>query len=301
VILGAGVAGQLLAGFAAAGPGLRRGFSETTAHRLTAAQPLGTIIHVCVTWGGWLTALAAVGVAYRVVASPPALDRGTLSERRRQILLASVLMGTALLPMLYQIHLQTTQSLHKHIGFGLLFASPVAGYAVSRIARLDQPNLARRLPGLALGLCLALGNLALGVATQMYDSWPNSKAMVAAVGPLVDADPQHHYLAEEDEVPRYYLQDRTEPYQWSTTFSFSYAPKKGGGSLSGVDAYRAALADHYFTLVILDHGPTAALDDQLEATLQAHGSGYRLVAAVAAKTSHGPQIFEVWGSGPVRG
>lgn len=295
LVLGAGVAGLLAAGLAAAGPGLRRGFSETTSHRLTAAQPFGTIVGVCVTWGGFLTALALIGIGFQVVSRPSGVDRGALWQRRRQILLATVLATTALLPMLYQIHLQTTQSLHKHIGFGLMFASPPAGYAVSRISRLDSTTRTRRLPGLALGVCLALGNLALGVATQMYQSWPNSKAMVAAIRPVVDGDPRHHYLAEEDEVPRYYLQDRTQPYQWSTTFSFSYTPKTGG-TLSGLAAYRAALADHYFALVILDHGPTAALDDQLEATMRAGQSGYHLVAAVAAKTSHGPQVFEVWES-----
>lgn len=294
LVFGAGVVGLLAAGLAAAGPGLRRGFSETTSHRLTAAQPFGTIVGVCVTWGGFLTVLALIGVGFQAASRPAGFDRDARWQRRRQILLATALATTALLPMLYQIHLQTTQSLHKHIGFGLMFAAPTAGYAVSRFSRLDAPNADRRLPGLALGACIALGNLAIGVATQMYDSWPNSRAMVAAIRPLVDADPRHHYLAEEDEVPRYYLQDQTQPYQWATTFSFSYTPK-GGSALSGPDAYRRALADHYFTLVILDHGPTAALDEQLDATLRSGQSGYHLVAAVAAKTSHGPQVFEVWG------
>jgi len=104
------------------------------------------------------------------------------------------------------------------------------------------------------------------------------------------------YLAEENEVPRYYLRDKTQPYEWFTTFFFSYT-SKDGRPLSGPDAYQAALHDHYFTLVVLDHGPTSDLDRQLDKTLSAPGSGYRLVAAVPGQTSHGPQVYEIWSLG----
>jgi hypothetical protein len=187
------------------------------------------------------------------------------------------------------------QSLHKHLGFGLMFAAPVAGLAIAGLARLQHEDVRKRIPGLALGIAGVLTLYATHAVKPLYDGWPNSTKMIDTIRPLVH-DGHERYLAEENEVPRYYLRDRTQPYEWFTTFFFSYTTKQGQ-ALTGVEAYQAALKDHYFNLVILDHGPTSALDDQLDKTLSAEQSGYRLVARVPGATSHGPQIYEVWASG----
>ncbi|NED92617.1 hypothetical protein G3I76_72760, partial [Streptomyces sp. SID11233] len=51
----------------------------------------------------------------------------------RRALLGLLLTGTAFLAPAYQIHLQTEVSLFKHVGFGLLFAAPMAGLGMSRL------------------------------------------------------------------------------------------------------------------------------------------------------------------------
>jgi hypothetical protein len=227
-----------------------------------------------------------LGVGFEVV------RRDGLRRDRARILLASTLAGTALLATLYQAHLHKMQSLHKHLGFGLMFAAPVAGMAIAGLARLGAPDVRRRIPGLALGIAAVLTLYAGHAVRPLYNGWPDSTQMISTLRPLVH-DGHERYLAEENEVPRYYLRDKTQPYEWFTTFFFQYT-KKDGSSVAGTDAYQAALRDHYFNLVVLDHGPTSALDDQLDTTLKAAGSGYRLVAAVPGNTSHGAQTYEIW-------
>src|SRR5690348_4411140 len=70
------------------------------------------------------------------------------------------------------------------------------------------------------------------------------------------------------------------------------------GWAGGATWFQAAIADHYFDLVVLDFGPTAALDKQLTGVLAQRGSGYHLAATVPAHTSHGTQNYYVWAVGP---
>lgn len=285
LILTAAVAALLAAAYASLSPAMKLGITQTTTNRDTGGDPVSAIVRLSMVWCGWVFVLAVAGTVFEAVRR----------RERARVLLAATLAGTALLATLYQAHLHKMQSLHKHLGFGLMFAAPVAGLAIAGLARLQHRDVRRRVPGLALGILGVLALYAGHAVTPLYNGWPNSSAMIDVVRPLVH-DGHERYLAEENEVPRYYLRDKTQPYEWFTTFFFSYTTKDGRG-LTGVDAYQAALRDHYFNLVILDHGPTSDLDDHLDQTLKAPGSGYRLVAAVPGRTSHGPQIFEVWGLG----
>lgn len=285
LLLTAAVAGLLAAGYASLSHDMKLGITQTTTNRDTGGDPVSAIVRLSMVWCGWVFVLAVAGTVFEAVRR----------RERARVMLAATLAGTALLATLYQAHLHKMQSLHKHLGFGLMFAAPVAGMAVAGLARLQHRDARRRVPGLALGIVAVLALYAGHAVKPLYEGWPNSSAMIDALRPLVH-DGHERYLAEENEVPRYYLRDKTQPYEWFTTFFFSYTSKDGRG-LSGVDAYRAALGDHYFNLVVLDHGPTSGLDDQLDQTLRSPGSGYRLVAAVPGQTSHGPQIYEIWSLG----
>jgi len=288
-LLAAAVAGLLAAGYASLSQDMKLGITQTTTNRDTGGDPLSAIVRLSMVWCGWVFVLAVVGTAFEVARRR---ERAGIMGRAR-VLLAATLAGTALLATLYQAHLHKMQSLHKHLGFGLMFAAPVAGLAIAGLARLQHRDIRRRVPGLALGMVGVLALYAGHAVKPLYGGWPDSSAMIDVIRPLVH-DGHERYLAEENEVPRYYLRDQTQPYEWFTTFFFAYTGKDGR-DLRGIDAYQAALHDHYFTLVILDHGPTSALDDQLDDSLKAAGSGYRLIAAVPGRTSHGPQVYEIWG------
>jgi len=289
LLLAAAVAGLLAAGYASLSHDMKLGITQTTTNRDTGGDPLSAIVRLSMVWCGWVFVLAVVGTAFEVARRR---ERAGIMGRAR-VLLAATLAGTALLATLYQAHLHKMQSLHKHLGFGLMFAAPVAGLAIAGLARLQHRDVRRRVPGLALGMVGVLALYAGHAVKPLYGGWPDSSAMIDVIRPLVH-DGHERYLAEENEVPRYYLRDQTQPYEWFTTFFFAYTGKDGR-DLSGIDAYQAALHDHYFTLVILDHGPTSALDDQLDDSLKAVDSGYRLIAAVPGRTSHGPQVYEIWG------
>src|SRR5581483_5318423 len=263
-LLGVAVVVTLAVGYASASPDLRLGLTQTTTHRNLGGDPTSALVRLSLVWCGWLAVLAVIGV----VSEARSRRRPDAAGPRTRVALAAVLAASVALATVYQVHIHQMQSLHKHIGFGLLFAAPVAGLAVSRLSRLTAIDPRRRIPGLALGLAVVLAWYAGHAAAPEY-GWPNSAGLVSALRPMT-GEGHFKYLAEENEVPRYYLRDSTEPYEWLTTFFFSY-PTKSGQQLTGFPAYQAAIADHYFDLVVLDFGPTAALDKQLTDTLTQRG------------------------------
>jgi 4-amino-4-deoxy-L-arabinose transferase-like glycosyltransferase len=283
------VVGLIALFLAGVSPDLRNGIAQTTTHRTPGNDPFSAILQTSLVWGGWIFVLALVGV---VVEARRPTRRGSRAGTRTRVALASVLAGTALLAPLDQWHLHTLISLHKHVGFGLLFAAPAAGAAVTRLARLDATDTRRRLRGLVVGICLMLAFYAGHAVGPMY-GWPNSAGLIATLRPVVREGHQQRYMSEENEIPRYYLKDSTEPYEWLTTYYFQYT-LKNGQTVSGAPAFKAAIADRYYTLVILDYGPTAALDRQIDGSLNAKNSGYRLLAKVPGQTSHGIQYYYIW-------
>jgi hypothetical protein len=104
--------------------------------------------------------------------------------------------------------------------------------------------------------------------------------------------PSDHILAEEAEVPRYYLQDITAWWQWNHLNWFMYT-NAAGRQLFGVDAYRAAIADGYFDMVILRYGPNFATARAIDGGLL-HGTHYRLIAKLPFTTTFGSEYYWVW-------
>ena len=142
--------------------------------------------------------LAAVGgaISYvrrsRMNESPLALRLGN-PGRRRRALLGLLLCGTAVLAPAYQVHLGTVVSLFKHVGFGLLFAAPMAGVGVTRLvgAHFRYPQL---------GIMLWTAMLCLGIqqADWRFDVW----LPVRQVRPQPVAQPfRHGVQGREGQVP----------------------------------------------------------------------------------------------------
>ena len=83
-----------------------------------------------------------------------------------RLALGLLLCGTALLAPAYQMHLHTGVSLHKHIGYGLLFAAPMAGVGLSRIMGAHF-----RYPQLAIVSWVTLLTLGISQSQYLYHGW----------------------------------------------------------------------------------------------------------------------------------
>lgn len=261
---------------------------STTTARAAGTTPSWTIVKDSARWGGLAVAVALVG-AFSYVRSGRMSEmpgwRGALPGARWRAALGLVLVGTALLAPAYQLHLHTEVSLHKHIGYGLFFAAPLAGVGVTRLmgAHFKYPQWA-----IFLGVVLLSSGM-----SQAYDNfhaWPDSRSLVATLRPYMNA--QGSYLADTYEVPVYALGKDTSYRQWNSTYTIDYT-SRSGRHLTGAAGFKAAVADRHFTLVVLDRGnPTGESTTVREALL--HSTGYRLIGTVPYATAWGTSRFELW-------
>jgi len=187
----------------------------------------------------------------------------------------------ALLAPAVQARLHTTVSLQKHVVFGAWFAAIAAGYAMARLSRVDPGRGWAAVMALPIVASTLFGSM--GQAASIYHVWPNSAGAVNVLRSAVRLHPGH-YLAEDYDVEAYYLRTVVPWQRWSNTYYFSYR-----GEPAGAASYGAAIKNHYFSLVILDFGDTAATDGQIAADMQ-HAGGYYVLA-------HAGQ-FTIWAREP---
>ena len=193
--------------------------------------------------------------------------------------LPAVLAAAALLAPAGQAVLHTTVSLHKHVVPGAWFAAIAAGYAMARLSRVDPGHGWAAVMALPIAAATLFGSL--GQAAALFRVWPDSAAAVAVLRSAVRAHPGQ-YLAEDYDVEAYYLRDRVPWPRWSNTWFFRYRQ-----AAPGPPSYAAAISHHYFSLVILDFGDTAATDVLITADMRRAGGYYVLARA-------GP--FTIWAS-----
>jgi hypothetical protein len=285
VVLGVGIAGLLGAGYVLSGP--LGGISSTTTNRAHGSDSTLMLLEHSAEWGG-LVFLAALGgsVAYTMrgrMGEMPWIE-GATAGRWRRAALGALLTGTALLAPAYQIHLQTQVSLFKHVGFGLLFAAPMAGLGM---ARLVGPHF--RHP--QLGIMLYVLTLVFGmVQAQQSYSFPDSSQMTAYLRKVVDH--KGRYLAEEQEVPAYYLRDVTGWNQWQNTYFMDYRDRSGK-QYSGPAAYRQAVRDGRFDVIVMHGNVTPETYRAVQEGLKGN-THYRLAAVFPYTTSSGESAYRVW-------
>ncbi|WP_238431720.1 ArnT family glycosyltransferase [Streptomyces cavernae] len=280
VVLGGGIGALLGAGYFLAGP--VGGISSTTTDRARGTDTAATMLQHSAEWGGlvFLAALfGTIGYTLRGRMGEMPWIAGITPGRWRRAALGVLLTGTALLAPAYQIHLQTEISLYKHVGFGLFFAAPMAGLGM---ARLVGPHF--RHP--QLGIMLYVLTLVFGmVQAQRAYSFPDSAPMIAFMRDVVDK--KGRYLAEEQEVPGYYLRDVTRWEQWQNSYVLDYRGK------SGPDAFRQAVRDGYFDAIVM-HGRVSP--DTFAAVKQGlkGNTHYRLAAVLPFTTSGGDSAYRIW-------
>ncbi len=270
----------LLAGaLALGGASYLRGLSVTTTAREHGdANSIDLLVNT-LQWGGGIAALALLGAACFVS------GRGDSRPRWWRLALGGLLCGTALLAPAYQMYLHMGISLHKHIGFGLWFAAPMAGVGLSMLV---GRNL--RFPQLAIACWVTLLTFGITQSQHLYRAWGDSSQLVAAIRPQLD--PDHRYLVEADSVPQYYLRAETTPEQWTSTYYIDYTDRSGNRQ-TGQRGFQAALRDGRFDLVVLSFRVTAELDRVLVEQLRTD-SQYRMLGRVPFETSYGSGSHEIW-------
>ncbi|GAB91016.1 glycosyltransferase family 39 protein [Gordonia rhizosphera] len=280
-----GLVAALSAAFLAAAPQLWDGMFSTTLHRSPGGDTRWEVASDAAAFVGLAMLIAGAGaVLYCRTNSPVPLDT---TPRFLRILLAAVLLATGLAAPVNQMVAQTAVSLHKHVGFGLWFAAPLAGVVLMGLLRTRSWWWV----GIVAALCIGLVWNGMTQSVHKFHDWPDSAEVVSTLRTMVRPD-SGRYLVEEHEVPRYYLRDVTEPYQWIGTQYFEYSDPQGA-TLSGLPAYEAAIRDGYFDAVVLRYGPTGDLDVRLAEQLSASGR-YDLVLQRPYETGFGAAQWQIW-------
>jgi hypothetical protein len=205
---------------------------------------------------------------------------------RVRLLLAAVLVGSALIAPLGDIRLHTVTSLEKHAGYGLLLAAPMGGWLLDRLAGRSPWRIAP-----VLALVGALGVFGANQAHEFFGEWLNSTTYVQDVEAITaQQKPGTHILIEDPWVLRYYLGDAGTKLAWNDTYSFAFTSDTGA-KLTGFNAYDAAITEQYFGVVVIDYQGTPGLDLQLDQALAT--SGYQR-ASVPSYYRYGRVDVEIW-------
>jgi 4-amino-4-deoxy-L-arabinose transferase-like glycosyltransferase len=247
----------LIAAIAAGGRDYWLGITTSTLARAESNVPVTAILQRAYVWTSLIMVLAVLGA---VLAGR--------SEARGK-LLPSVLVVAGVLVPVEQARLHTTVSLQKHVVFGAWFAAIAAGYGMARLSRVDPGHGWAAVMALPIAASTVFGSM--GQAASLCAVWPNSTHVIAALRAEIRSHPGN-YLAEDYDVEAYYLRGVVPWQHWSGTFYFSYP-----GARPGAASYQAAISSHYFSLVILGFGDTAATDRQITADMRQAG-GYHVVA-----------------------
>lgn len=263
--------------------------SSTTTNRAQGTTPDLTILREAAEWGGVIFVLAVFGTiayAWRVHTEPDE-KIAPAGGRFRRATLGIVLTGSALLAPAYQAHLHTDISFLKHIGFGLFFAAPIAGFGLARVMgdyfRRPQFGVA------AWSLALVLGMVQ---SSYLYHQWPSSQPFVSVFAKYVK--PGGKYLVEVPEPFIYYLQGNkdAQPDQFTSTYFINYFNSKGV-LLTGTTGFTAAVQGGYFQIIAYNDDVTLAADQALATALKASKS-YYLAKKVVTSDSLGPVDYYIW-------
>ncbi|MFD3373979.1 MULTISPECIES: glycosyltransferase family 39 protein [unclassified Streptomyces] len=285
VLLGIGLAVPILAGLHYSD--VLDGLRATTAreHDTDGAREL---LWKTAVWSGPMFLTACGGaIAYarrgRMNESPPVARLGVPGGVWRA-LLGLLLCGTALLALGYQIHLATSVAFYTHLGFGLLFAAPMAGVGLTRLVGEHF-----RFPQLACLLWVATLCVGVTKSAEWFTSWPEASRL--NVAPRQYATPgAGRYLAETPDVPVHYLRDITDRTQWTSLRSTGYLDTLGTVH-HGDDGYRKALADGWFDVVVLDGVATPRMESVVAAAVRSSGK-YRPLGTVPFGEDRGR--YRIW-------
>jgi 4-amino-4-deoxy-L-arabinose transferase-like glycosyltransferase len=266
------------------------GIQYTTTSRSPGSASASLVLANAARWV-WIPCLIALaGVALSAFSS----------RSRTATWLLLVLASAGLLVPLQQARIHTTVSLAKQVDYGAWFAAIAAGYAVARLSGVSRQaglRAAVAVPVLAAA-AWPVWSTGPGQALEFMQGWANSAQMTAMMRPLTREYPGR-YLVEDYDVFGYYLR-RQIPWQaWLNTWYFTYQGKTarvtavGTQDVTGLAAYDGAIKRRYFSLIALNFGDTAAIDQRITADIRRFG-GYRIVAELPYSDAHGVGQYTVW-------
>jgi 4-amino-4-deoxy-L-arabinose transferase-like glycosyltransferase len=289
VIFGIAVAALLYGAVRWGGHSYIQALQQTTTSRAAGTTPLSQILWESVKWGGLqfgVALLGAIAYAWRPRTDPDE-EISPAGSRLRRILLGLLLIGTALLAPAYQAHLHTDVSFHKHIGFGLFFAAPMAGVGLARIIgdHFRRPQLGIGIWGVAILLGMTQSAI-------LFGGWGNSSGLVKVLSRQLK--PGARYLVEVPEVPVYYLEGRKGALatQFYSTFVIFYVDPQGQ-TLTGDAGFEVAIKNGFFQVIAYEGTITPAVDNILASELK-KSSLYRLAATVPDNTPYHSGTYYVW-------
>ncbi len=236
----------------------------------------------------WLAehVVAMVGLSYGLGLA------GLVFARKKHLLIALLLLGSALLIPAYHIYKAELTSLDKHLGYSMFFVMPVAGYALASLSGFRRAFSPGRYWLSGVAICLILFLVGIGEAQHMYSGWPPTINLTYVFKTQV-RPASGRYLVEQYDVLRYYLDDDTSSWQWTGPYFFEYTDKQGHYYL-GNEAYVKAVNDGYFALIELDFESTAIQTDLLIAHAIEHSNKYDLIDAIPNGDSYGTGHFFIW-------
>jgi putative flippase GtrA len=280
-----GLIGVLLA---IGGPLYVTGILSTTLARANGGASPVLVLTDAAKWIGLVCLLGALAVAVAWFCR----------QDRFQIAIFMVLAMAGLLAPLNQARILTTTSLSKHVDFGAWFAAAAAGYAIARLSAIGRRKLVHSTTAAVAVVTIALpaGLIGKEQAGNFFQIWPNSSTVTRTLASLTRSHPGN-YLAEDYDVTAYYLHNSIPWQRWYNTWYFRYALPRTAHSLVGLPAYRAAIRNHYFSLIILDFGDTAGVDSSITQDMRSYG-GYHVVAEARYWDKFGKGQFTIWAYEP---
>ena len=216
---------------------------------------------------------------------------GLVFARKKHLLIALVLLGSALLIPAYHIYKAELISVDKHLGYSMFFVMPVAGYALASLSGFRRAFSPGRYWLSGVAICLILFLVGIGEAQSMYSDWPPATQLTYVFKTQVRSA-TGRYLTEQFEILRYYLADDTYTWQWTGPYFFEYTDKQGHYYI-GNEAYVRAINDGYFALIELDYGNTIQTDILIAQAIE-HSKKYDLIQQIPNRDSYGTGYFFIW-------
>jgi hypothetical protein len=271
----------LFAALYIAGPAYAQGIKFSTLSRASASDPALSVLYAGARWIGVVATFSLIGavVMWRAWRNAPTTA------------LACTLGIAALLVPFEQARIHTYTSLFKHVGFGAWFAAMAGGYVLATLPRAIRAWEGKWTLGAGVIAVILAAWLGHGIAATQYRDWPDSSALIAALGKY-DV-PGSRYLAEDYDVPAYYLRKHVQWYDWSNTWSFTYTDPGSREVLQNESAYASAIRHRYFTVIVLAFWDTYPMDQVIKQDIDRYG-GYRLVTTIPFHTKAGNSAYEIW-------